>query len=212
MSGADDLQRRLGLPAQDNLARATEMGFAAVGRQADEQLVWLGAERANGVWRLPVLDDAFRVDLSAGRMTTSAGEEVGPQWRILGLHYLAVTARPERREPTTTFADLANARSYAGVYQGRVIARLCATAGRDAEKLSAAAESLGGRSTEAGDLAFDLDLFPRLSMRLIWHAPDEEFPPSATLLMPENIESYFCSEDILVLSEGLVSRLGGRPF
>ena len=93
-----------------------------------------------------------------------------------------------------------------------MIARLCATAGRDAATLSAAAESLGGRRAEDGDLAFDFAPFPRVSMRLIWHAPDEEFPPSATLLMPENIESYFCSEDIVVLSEQLVSRLCGRSF
>ena len=114
--------------------------------------------------------------------------------------------------PTIIFADLATARSYAGVYQGRVIARLCATAGRDAAKLSAAAASLGGKPAAGGDAAFDFDIFPRISLRLIWHAPDDEFPASATLLLPANLESYLCSEDIVVLSESLVSRLGGRPF
>jgi hypothetical protein len=188
------------------------MAYAAVGSQPDEQLVWLGAERSGTTWRLPVLDEVFHVDPSASRITTSAGSQLGPHWSILALHYLAITARPDWREPTTTFADLANARSYSDVYQGRVIARLCATAGRDAETLSAAAKSLDGRSAADGDLAFDFDLFPRVSMRLIWHAPDDEFPPSATLLVPENIESYFCSEDIVVLSESLVSRLCGRPF
>ena len=213
MSGAEEFRRRLGIPAkQDNLARATEMAFAAVGSQSDEQLLWLGAKQQGNTWRLPVLDDVFHVDLSASRISTSAGKEVGPHWVILALHYLAIASRPESRKPETTFADLAAARSYAGVYHQRVIARLCATAGRDAETLSTAAGALGGRSAEAGDLAFDFDLFPRVSMRLIWHAADEEFPPSATLLLPENIESCFCSEDIVVLSERLVSRLGGRPF
>ena len=56
------------------------------------------------------------------------------------------------------------------------------------------------------------DELPRVSLRLIWHAADEEFPPSATLLLPANIEEYFCSEDIVVLSECLVARLGGRPY
>jgi hypothetical protein len=194
------------------MARATELAFAAVGRQPDEQLAWLGAACSGDTWQLPVLDDAFCVDVLASRITTPSGTEVGPQWRILALHYLAVTARPERRQPATTFADLPNARSYSGVYHGRVIARLCGTAGRDAETLSSAARALYGQPADAGDLAFDFDLFPRVSMRLIWHAPDEEFPPSATLLMPENIESYFCSEDIVVLSESLVSRLCRRPF
>jgi len=53
------------------------------------------------------------------------------------------------------------------------------------------------------------DVFPRLTLRLVWHAPDEEFPPSATLLLPDNIEAFFVAEDIVVLSECLVARLGG---
>ena len=63
-----------------------------------------------------------------------------------------------------------------------------------------------------GDAAFDFDMFPRVCVRLIWHAADEEFPPSATLLLPANIDAFFCIEDIVVLSERLVARLGGRGF
>ena len=202
---------------QKNYELATEMGFEALGHQAEEQLQWLGARHEGSVWRLPVFDDVFEVDTFSRRMTTAAGEPVGATWRILALHYLAITDRPERRVPDTTFADLSAARSYSDIYQGRVIHRLCATAGRDADLLRAAAEALGGHdpveaATIAGDAAFDFDQFPRVSLRLIWHAADEEFPPSATLLLPSNIEESFCSEDIVVLSECLVARLGGRPY
>jgi hypothetical protein len=199
-------------PPQRNLDRATEMAFAAIRDQRDDQIRWLGAEPAQHLWHLPVLDDTLVVDLLARQVTTSAGAEVGPHWRILALHYLAVAERPEPCQPEVTFADLPTARSYAGVYQGRVIARLCGTVGRSADTLRAAAEALGGRAVDGGDLAFDFALFPRLTLRLIWHAPDDEFPPSGSMLLPPNIESYFCSEDIVVLSERLVSRLCGRPF
>jgi len=205
---------RLGaLPPQENIERATEMGFAALCSQQDEQMVWLGAHPEGNTWRVPALNDTFVVDLSQRRVTTSEGHQVGVCWRILALHYLAISARPAQQVPETTFAELPTARSYASVYQGRVIARLCATAGRNAQRLKAAAAAVGGRAVDAeGDAAFDFDVFPRLLLRLIWHAPDEEFPSSATLLLPSNIESYFCSEDIVVLSESLVARLGGRPF
>ncbi|HUT09793.1 MAG TPA: DUF3786 domain-containing protein [Thermoguttaceae bacterium] len=212
-SNAEKPPRRFNVPSpQKNFARAVELGFQGLAGQMEEQLTWLGAERTGKVWRLPVLSDTFEVDLAAKRITTSDGREVGSGWSILALHYLAIAARPQRRPPDTTFANLSNARSYSGIYHGRVVARLCATAGRSAETLQAAALSLGGRATEGGDLAFEFDPFPRISLRLIWHAPDEEFPPSATLLLPENIESYLCSEDIVVLSESLVARLQGRPF
>ena len=197
---------------QDNLRRAAELAFNAVCNQKTEQLLWLGARPQDAVWRIPVLNDLLVMDLSARRVTTSASREVGPVWRILLLHYLAIDSRPEALGPQVTFADLPAARTYAQVYHQRVIARLCATAGRDEKPLRAAADALRGRIVDVGDTAFDFDKFPRLSVRVIWHAADEEFPPSATLLLPANIESYFCIEDIVVLSEGLVSRLGGRSF
>jgi len=197
---------------QDNLRRAAELAFNAVCNQKTEQLLWLGARPQDAVWRIPVLNDLLVMDLSARRVTTSASREVGPVWRILLLHYLAIDSRPEALGPQVTFADLPAARTYAQVYHQRVIARLCATAGRDEKPLRAAADALRGRIVDVGDTAFDFDIFPRLSVRVIWHAADEEFPPSATLLLPANIESYFCIEDIVVLSEGLVSRLGGRSF
>jgi len=198
---------------QQNLKLAAERAFKTLGSQPKEQVRWLGADPVQPTWRLPVLDDVFHIDLPASRITTSTGEQVGPQWTILALHYLAVSARPEPRAPEMTFADLGAARTYAGVYHGRVIARLCATAGRDFQTLLNAAGAIGGNSVPAvADAAFDFDVFPRVSLRLIWHAPDDEFPPSATLLLPANIELYFCAEDIVVLSELLISRLGGRPF
>ena len=199
-------------PRQDNYEIAKRLGFEALRGQCDEQLLWLGAERSGDAWRLAVLGDWLEVDMSRARVTTSAGREVSAAWGILALHYLAVASRPERCAPDTTFAELPASRAYAGVYDQRVIGRLCRTAGRDAETLSAEAQALGGRAAEGGDLAFDFDEFPRVPLRLVWHAPDDEFPPSATLLLPRNIESFFCTEDIVVLSESLVSRLGGRLF
>ena len=213
MSSGGESGKRPGVPpSQDNLERAIGLAFDALDGQSREQMLWLGAEPAGGAWKLPVLGEAIEADLSARSVRTSSADAVGPQWQILLLHYLAIRSRPEQRVPEVTFADLGTARSYAGVYQGRTVGRLCATAGRDAETLRAAAGALGGRDVAAGDLAFDFDAFPRLSLRLIWHAPDDEFPPSATFLLPANVESYLCAEDIVVLSERLVSRLCGRPF
>ena len=197
---------------QEAYRRAAELGFDSLARQTDEQLTWLGAQKSAGTWRVHVLDEILAVDPPNQQILTSAGNLVGPTWAILVLHYLSLPDRPELRPPEITFADLKESRSYAGVYDGRVVKRLCATAGRDAQTLDAAALEIGGQAAEGGDLAFDFRPFPRLTVRLIWHAPDDEFPPSATLLLPENIEAFFCPEDVVCLSEGLVARLGGRPF
>jgi len=200
------------LSPQKNLDRASELGFEALADQSHEQMLWLGAGPSGSGWRLPVLEDVLTVDVSSRRVVTSAGREVGPHWRILALHYLALRSQPPVQPPEVTFADLPAARSYAEIYRQRTTARLCATAGRDLEGLRAGAAGLGGRSVAGGDAAFEFDVFPRVTLRLLWHAPDDEFPPSVTILLPANLESYFVAEDIVVLSERLVARLCGRPF
>ncbi len=213
MNNADEPARRFPAPPpQRNLDRATELGFEALRGQTGEQLQWLGAETTEDVWRVLVLGDVIEVDRAACRVTTPSGDDVGPHWRILVLHYLVIGSRPEKCEPTIAFADLTTARSYNKVYQGRTTGRLCGTVGQTRGALCNAAAKLGGRPATGGDVAFDFDLFPQVAFRVVWHAPDEEFPPSATILLPSNIESFFCSEDIVVLSERLVSRLCGRPF
>ncbi len=200
------------IPRQENLKRATELGLRAAALQSDEQRRWLGAEPCDRAWRLPVLGERLTVDLTAGRITTASGEEVSAAWRILILHYMSINSRPEARPTSIVFADLPESRTYAGVYQARVISRLCGTVGRDGDALRRAAESVGGTTVEGGNLSFDFGIFPRLTFRLIWHEADDEFGASATLLLPDNIEALFCPEDIVVLSERLVSRLCGGPF
>ena len=123
-----------------------------------------------------------------------------------------MSVQPPVLAPAVAFADLAAGRAYAPVYQGRVIGRLCSTAGRDARTLLGAGESLGGTVVPFGDLGLDFQIYPRVRLRLIYYAGDDELTPSATLLLPPNIESFFCVEDVVVLSEGLVARLGGRSF
>jgi hypothetical protein len=197
------------LSPQQNLPRATELAFDALRAQTDDQARWLGAEQIGaGAWRVSVLNEALVVDLAAQRV--SGGPQMGVQWHILALHYLAVTARPDKLAPEVTFADLPTARSYAEVYRQRTTGRLCATIGRDFGRLQAAVAAIGGRAASGGDAAFDFDVFPRVPLRLLWHAPDEEFAASATLLLPPNIESFFLIEDVVVLCERLVSRLCRR--
>lgn len=213
MSRAPDDAAGLGVPPpQHNLQDATDKAVASLADQSPEQMAWLGAQESEGRWRLEVMGNVLDVDPVTGSVRDASGEEVDRWWRILVLHYLDIRSRVSSSQPSITFADLPAARAYAKVYQGRVIGRLCATAGRDLATLRAAAESLGCRQAEGGDAAFDADIFPHITIRLIWHAADEEFPPAATLLLPDSIGAMLCIEDIVVLSECFVSRLSGRPF
>ena len=199
-------------PAQNNYADAVQHAIERLGIQSNSQLQLLGAKPKGDVWELPVLNEIFEVDTKLGRVTTVAGDDVNSWWRILALHYLGVEGDVQKLPPSIGFADISAGRSYAGVYKARVISRLCATAGRNAETLQTAAEKIGGVLVKDGDIGYDFNIFPEICIRLKWYAPDEEFPPSATVLLPKNILSFFSVEDTVVLSESLVSVLSGKSF
>lgn len=212
-------------PPQRNYEEAAARALMLVRKQPAEELEWLGARRVGDRWELPILDDVLTVELQGGAVRDSAGRPVGPWWRVLALHYLAVPDRPKQEAPATTFADLPSGRSYVPVYRQRVIERLCRTAGRDRKTLRRAGEVLGGKvlrdsaesgsapgTPPAGDLVFEFQVFPRVQFRVVWFAGDEELAPSASVLMPGNIESFLPLEDIVVLSERLIARLGGGRF
>jgi len=199
-------------PRQEHLRTAQQKAVEAFCGQAETQLQWLGADGSGAAWRMPVLDGFFVVDTTTGEVRRGDGGKVHPIWQILALHYLAVRARPAAQPPTVTFASLASGKTYAGVYVNRVNRRLCAVVGQRTDALRAAATALKGRAVQGGSAAFEFDVFPRIPIRLIWYAGDEELTPSCTILLPANIESFFCTEDIVVLSESFVSRLGGKSF
>lgn len=212
-------------PRQQNYEEAAAKALPAVRRQPAEQLQWLGARPDGGRWATPVLDDVLTVGLDGGVVCDSTGRVVGPWWRVLLLHYLSIAGRPEEQAPSVTFADLPGGRSYASVYQQRVIERLCRTVGRDKETLRKAGQALGcrvlgrfaagasGRApSSGGELEMEFWVFPRVRLGLAWYGGDEELGPSATLLLPGNIESFFWLEDVVVLSERLISRLAGGRF
>jgi hypothetical protein len=180
--------------------------------QSDAQLEWLGAKRAESAWHLPVLDGVFQVHPETGRVTRDDGHPVRSAWRILALHYLDVRIRPPARSPEVTFASFPAARTYADVYEQRVNRRLCATVARNADMLRSAAAALGAREVPGGDLAIEASVFPHIAIRVIWYAGDEELGPASTFLLPANIDSYLCTEDIVVLSELFVARLSGQAF
>jgi hypothetical protein len=202
-----------GVPGpQNNLRTAVDLAVENLRGQDDGQLAWLGATRDGENWRLTVLNSPLQVRLGDGRVLAPDGSPVRPTCQIIVLHYLGLRRRPELGGPELTFAHLPDGRVYAVIYEARVIGRLCSTAGRDEDTLRAAASAVGARPAEGGSLAFDIDVLPRLRIRLIWHAGDEEFGPSAAILLPRGVAEMFRIEDVVVLSEMLVSRLSSRPF
>lgn len=205
------------LSPQTNYQTAVNHGVEHLHLRAPKDLALLGADRIEeNLYALHVLDANLAVDLTDGRVMLiddhgAPTQEVGIRWRIIVLHYLAAE-NPEDTPDWVSFADMPDGRGYEPVYTGRVIRRLCGGAARDRTRFVEAALRLGGQRAPLGDEGFIFQVFPRLPVTVAWYDGDDEFPPNATLLYPRNVLSLLPIEDVIVLSECLVSRLEGKAW
>ena len=70
---------------------------------------------------------------------------------------------------------------------------------------------LGGKSYEKGDIGWEFEFMPGLSIRFaIWNA-DDEFPPSAQILFSDNFRYAFDAEDMAVVGDVFIKILSAVP-
>ncbi len=197
------------LPEQNNLTIAVSRGMEALRGQDDGQLAWLGAARdETGRLRLTVFGREVLVDVDAGTMTFADGGAVDMRWQVFIVHYLCAPTPAEPTGQEMVFADIPETRGYQGVYDGRVIKRLCFTVGRSADLLRRGAEAVGGKPCDGeGDLNVRFDALPRVQVRLVWYAGDDDFPPNAVFLFDSSVVNLLPPEDIIVLNESIVGAM-----
>jgi len=210
----------MALAFQTNYQTAVAQGVKRLQARPPEVLAALGARvTANGYCTLPVLDTVFAVDLASGRVTLATPEhepladrEVSLKWQILTLHYLAGAIPLGDPADWVSFADLADGRGYERVYEARVVKRLCKTVARERTAFVRASQGLGAQRAVWGDEGFRFQVFPRLSVIIAWYHGDDELPANASFVYPDDILSLLPVEDVIVLSEGVVSRLQGKDW
>ena len=190
-------------------ATALNRAFDDLVARAREDLPALGALASeSGCIDLPVLGEVFRID-PADRTVTRAvdGPEIRIEWRIIALHYLLARPGPVESSRWVGFRDLPEGRVYGDVFRKRVLDRIVSTAGKDREGFVRAGLALGGERVAVGDEGFSFRVFPRLRVAVGWFAADDEFPPDAAFLYPDDVLSMLPIEDIIVLAERVAARL-----
>ncbi len=198
---------------QKNYELALEHALGCARAQEPAAFETLGAEMlAEGRYALPVLDATMHIDLSEGSVLLDDGRNVGLGWQIPVLHYLSAPAYWPESAGWMAFADFQHLRGYEPVYRGRVLGRLCGTAGRTEEGFIEACQRLNATPIDKGDLGFQFPVFPQITLAVAWYRPDDDFPPDATILYPDNILTFLPLEDVIVLAECLVARLSGKAW
>ena len=208
------------LPKQTNYQTALDIAWDNLTRREPDEIEALGARRDAQCprrWHLAVLDGEFDIDLNERTIEVAAKGDEGRRspdvaWRILALHYLLADVPVSHTGRLISFEQIPEARGYARPYNGRVIGRFCATVGRERESISSAVVAIGAKLVTGGDLAARIEVFPHVSVTIIWYAGDDEFPPGASFLYEDTITKLLPVEDIVVTAERLVSRLSGKPW
>lgn len=106
-----------------------------------------------------------------------------------------------------TFRQMPWGEVYAQPFAGRILKHAAFALGTRINAFRQAAEELGGRALEHGDVGYEFDLMGNYRLQLLLWEGDEEFPPSAQLLFSDNFAVGFTAEDRVIVGELLINAL-----
>jgi len=196
--------------AQSNYELVLKQSFEGARTREQSAFLSLGAaDSGGGNLELPMFNEKILVNMAEGRIWRLDDAPVSVAWKILTVHYLQASLPVPVQKGWTSYSEIPDVRGYLGVYRKRVIDRLCATAGRERATFVGASQALGGKRVNEkwGDEGFLYRVFPFLPVGIAWYAGDDELPPGASFLYPDNVGSILCAEDMVVLAESVVGRL-----
>ncbi len=162
-----------------------------------------------GALRVPFLSRIFRLSYPDFEFCDVAapGKEVPLQEQILVLHYLQADLPGLPPGDWVAYREIPGAAFYFAAFVKRAVDPLKKAFGQNLEGFITAAARLDGLAVEFGNAGFEFRLFPKVPVRLILHAGDEEFPAEATILFDRSIARMLSPEDIAWLAGMLVYRL-----
>jgi len=159
--------------------------------------------------RVPFLNRVYRVTRAGFAFVdlAAAGRDVPLQEQILILHYLMAQSPAAVAGDWVAYREIPGAAFYFGAFVKRAIDPLKKVFGRNVAGFVAAAGRLMGRPVAPGDAGFEFRVFPKIPLRLILYAGDEEFAPEANILFDRSIGGMLSPEDIAWLAGMVVYRL-----
>jgi hypothetical protein len=154
--------------------------------------------------------DEYSLNVAARRMLSlSCNAPAKDFLSILILHYLAQELRglPELSNQWLTFRELSGIEGYSDAYHKRTIEPIIRKYGKQPEALKETLRRLPARLSEGGDISIEVNAFANVPVLIkLWKA-DSEFGPDANIYFDASIKNIFCTEDIVVLAQLVVSQL-----
>jgi len=162
-----------------------------------------------GGLRVPFLDRVYRLSYPGLEFadTSADAKEVPLQEQVLILHYLQADPSGSVSSEWVAYREIPGAAFYFGAFVKRAVDPLKKVFGQNTAGFGGAAKRLRGEAVGLGDAGFEFRVFPKVPLRVILYAGDEEFPAEANMLFDRSIGRLLSPEDIAWMTGMLVYRL-----
>lgn len=155
---------------------------------------------------LDLFGNIFTVERKA--VHPPAGREENVWEKALLLLYLTMSKGKKAEGRWVAYRELPNTISKAKDFEDECerLARACTI---EPEELDRVATALGGTILEAesADRAYEFQALPRVKLRWIFWAGDEDFPPRCSILMDKGILDYLDQEATVFMAEVFVNSI-----
>lgn len=146
------------------------------------------------------LGTVVRVTLPDCKVLLPHGKEMNPYEGVLVLHYITSDGPVPPDSDPITFKEVPSGAFYSAAFDRRAKKPLLGVFGNDPSCAVQAAESLGGRRADGGDVAVTVPAFPMVDITLVFYRADDEFPADVNLLLSGGITAYLSTEDIATVA------------
>lgn len=160
-------------------------------------------------FKLQFLNRKYGIDYPDFRFEDLEGpdQEIPLQEQVLILHYM-MGADPSRAPgDMIAYREIPGASFYFGPFVKRAVNPLKEVFGRDINSFQRTCETLDGIPIDAGDAAYQFQVFPQLCLQYILWEGDEEFDAEANILFNESTGDCLSPEDAAWLAGMVVYRL-----
>ncbi len=148
-----------------------------------------------------------RIQPSFKIILNEKGEKLDPFNSILILHYLIYAKPIDVEDVLISFRELEGGDVYYSAFQRRSVLPLIKTFGPNLEAFEAVGKKIEAKRVEHGDVALQIQVFPKIPVTVILWAGDDEVAPSANLLFDITIKELLPTEDAAVIGGIVASKL-----
>ena len=128
------------------------------------------------------------------------GDPAAPNDRILVLHYLLCDSPIVPTHELISFRGLPGGQFYWQPFLSRTVGPLIGRIGNNVELLREHLDRFDWQPVDMGDFGARIHAIGKLSVTLVYHRGDNEFPPAMDVLFDACIRQLFVTEDTAVLA------------